>query len=690
MKDMTWQRAVGRSLLIWLLGTVGLVVAALLLPGLQIENLRSAAAAVLISSVINALLWPLLSRALLPFMVYTLGLVTLLLNAVIFGAAASLLPGIHFESGWTLLGAVVIMSAITMLLSTLLTIDDEAPYYRNVILRAARRTRGAAPLAKHPGVVFLEIDGLSAPSLRKAIEQGHMPTLASWLARGSHKVTEWETDTSCQTGASQAGILLGNNADIPAFRWVDKANGNKIITSSGPKDAPQIEADHSNGQGLLAVNGASRTNLFSGDAGEVMMTYSRVTSISKLYTPSYYFFFSSPYQFIRTLILFVGEIIYEIRARRRQERENVIPRLGKEKRGGIYPMVRAFTTIFLRDLTTHTLVGDILAGTFDAEYATYFGYDEVAHHSGVEVPDAFRTLRQLDQQFARLERAAAHAERKIYLTVLSDHGQSQGRTFKQRYHLTLKDYIQSLLPAELKIHDQLETDEGWDHVSLAATDVVQNDPKLIGRTVKSQTEGSRDADGRVLLGPEAKRAKAEKKGEAVGAQEAALIVLASGNLGLVYFADSKERLTLEQINERFPELIPGLLKHEGIGFLLVHSAKDGGVVLGPRGKLYLESARVEGENPLALFPPRSAQHLKRTDSFRFVPDIVVNSFCDPQTGEGAAFEELIGYHGGMGGNQSRPFVLYPAEWKLGEGEIVGAEELHRRLKAEVAEMSRAA
>jgi uncharacterized membrane protein YvlD (DUF360 family) len=178
MKDMTWQRAVGRSLLIWLLGTVGLVVAALLLPGLQIENLRSAAAAVLISSVINALLWPLLSRALLPFMVYTLGLVTLLLNALIFGVAASLLPGIHFESGWTLLGAVVIMSAITMLLSTLLTIDDEAPYYRNVILRAARRTRGAAPLAKYPGVVFLEIDGLSAPRSARRSSRG---TCRLWL-----------------------------------------------------------------------------------------------------------------------------------------------------------------------------------------------------------------------------------------------------------------------------------------------------------------------------------------------------------------------------------------------------------------------------------------------------------------------------------------------------------------------------
>jgi len=690
MQDMTWQRAVGRSLLIWLLGTIGLVVMAVILPGLKIDNLRSAAGVVLISSIINALLWPLLSRVFLPFMVYTLGLATLILNALIFGLAANFLPGIHVESFWTLIAAVIGMSAVTMGLSTLLTIDDEAPFYRNVVARAARKTRGAAAVASHPAVVFLEIDGLSGPTLQRAMSEGHMPTLAAWMARGSHALMEWETDTSCQTGASQAGILLGNNADIPAFRWVDKANGNKIITSSGPKDAPMIEAAHSDGHGLLATNGASRTNLFSGDAGDTLLTYSRVTGLSKLYTPSYYYFFSSPYQFIRTFVLFVGEIIAEIRNRRWQERENVIPRLGREKRGGIYPMVQAFTTIFLRDLTTHTLVGDIFAGTFDVEYATFFGYDEVAHHSGVEDPDAFRSLRQLDRQFARLERAAQHAERPIRFAILSDHGQSKGRTFKQRYGMTLKDYIQGFLPAGIKIHDRLETDEGWDHVSLAATDVAQNDKKVIGRTVSSQSEKNRDADGRVLIGPEAQRRKAETKGEAVAADEAGLIVLASGNLGLVYFTDWKERLSLEEINERFPDLIPGLIRHEGIGFILVHSKKDGGIVMGARGRYFLDSGRIEGENPLALFPARSPQHLRRTDGFQFVPDIVVNSFYDPQKDEGAAFEELIGFHGGMGGNQSRPFVLYPKAWRLDQREIVGAEELSRVFKAKVLEEQQAA
>ena len=49
--------------------------------------------------------------------------------------------------------------------------------------------------------------------------------MARWLADGTHRLAEWETDLSSQTGASQAGILLGSNEDIPAFRWVEKETG---------------------------------------------------------------------------------------------------------------------------------------------------------------------------------------------------------------------------------------------------------------------------------------------------------------------------------------------------------------------------------------------------------------------------------------------------------------------------------
>ena len=46
------------------------------------------------------------------------------------------------------------------------------------------------------------------------------------------------------------------------------------------------------------------------------------------------------------------------------------------------------------------------------------------------------------------------------------------------------------------------------------------------------------------------------------------------------------------------------------------------------------------------------------------------------TFEGAAFEELVGSHGGLGGEQTHPFVLFPSDLPVPEGAIHGAESLH--------------
>ena len=120
--------------------------------------------------------------------------------------------------------------------------------------------------------------------------------LARWLHTGSHRIVGWETDLSCQTGAAQAGILHGNNHNIPAFRWVEKANNNRVISSNGPKDSPLIEQRISDGNGLLARAGAARANLFSGNAQDDLMVYSTLTSLSQFYRPSYYVFFCQPLQ----------------------------------------------------------------------------------------------------------------------------------------------------------------------------------------------------------------------------------------------------------------------------------------------------------------------------------------------------------------------------------------------------------
>ncbi len=147
-----------------------------------------------------------------------------------------------------------------------------------------------------------------------------------------------------------------------------------------------------------------------------------------------------------------------------------------------------------------------------------------------------------------------------------------------------------------------------------------------------------------------------------------VVVLGSGNLGLIYLMDEKRRLTLEEIDARHPRLITSLREHPHVGWLLVRSSERGAVVLGGRGTRYLDTGEVVGDDPLAGFSPHAAQHLARTDGFAHVADVMVGSFYDPQLEEGCAFEELISFHGGLGGPQTRPFILYPAELAAPDGE----------------------
>ena len=114
--------------------------------------------------------------------------------------------------------------------------------------------------------------------------------------------------------------------------------------------------------------------------------------------------------------------------------------------------------------------------------------------------------------------------------------------------------------------------------------------------------------------------------------------------------------------------------------MLVHSEEHGPLAIGSKGVHYLEGGHIEGGDPLAHFGPNAAMHLKRTNSFPHVADIMVNSFYNPETGEVAAFEELVGSHGGLGGNQTSPFVLYPAGWEIENDNIIGASQLHNQLK----------
>jgi hypothetical protein len=421
--------------------------------------------------------------------------------------------------------------------------------------------------------------------------------------------------------------------------------------------------------------------MFSGDALNVMNTASTMLDRSRFHTGDFGAFFLHPYNFSRTLLLTIWEIILEMWQFRQARRKDIYPRLDRAHRGGIYPLLRAFTTVLMRELNLYTLLGDMYAGV-PAAYATFVGYDEVAHHSGVESEDAFDVLSKLDRQLARLETAAREAPRPYHLVVLSDHGQTGGATFKQRYGLTLEDLVRQLARETSHVRGDVDVHEDWGHLNIMLTEAVQYGQgavsKPLGRVLRDRSE-----EGQVALGPEgAPQAGGDQAADQAEEwePESTIVVLASGNLGLVYGTRIPERATLEQIEAYYPGLLDGLAQHEGIGFVLARSDLDGPVVIGGGGRHYLNDGRLEGEDPLANFGPNAVQHLLRYDRFPDAPDLYVSSFFDTETGEGAAFEEQIGFHGGLGGSQTQPFLLFPSVLPLADEPLVGAAAVHRVLK----------
>jgi putative membrane protein len=672
-------RFIARVLVIWSIQVVSLAIMAWLLSGVEVESLGAAIAAVGILALLNALLWPLLAYIILPFAVLTLGLASLVLNGAFILLTSALVEGLAVDNLWTATILAVGLTAINAIIGSLLNIDDDSAWYRNVLRRRMRR-RSGVQRTDVPGFLFLEFDGLAKPILERAIREGHVPTLARWLETGSHRLVGWETDMSSQTSASQAGILHGNNYNIPAFRWYDRA-AREIVSSSNPRILPKLEQALSDGNG--------RGNLLSGDAPNVMNTASTMLDRTRFHTTDFDAFFLQPYNFARTLLLTIWDIILEIWQFRKARRNNVYPISDKEHRGGIYPVLRAFTTVLMRELNLYTLLGDMYSGV-PAAYATFVGYDEVAHHSGVESEDAFDVLSKLDKQIGRLETAAQEAPRPYHLVVLSDHGQTGGATFRQRYGMSLEDLVRQLARDKYQVHGDVNVHEDWGQLNVMLTEAVQHDQgalsKPLGQVLKDRSE-----EGRVALGPEGVVAAERSKFAGVASdvedwgRGSTIVVLASGNLGLVYGTRTPGRATLELIEEYYPGMLDGLAQHEGVGFVLVHSEADGPVVIGGDGRYYLNEGRVEGDNPLANFGPNAVRHLLRNDGFPDAPDLYVSSFYDPETNEGAAFEEQIGFHGGMGGPQTQPFLLFPSVLPLPDEPLVGAVAVHRVLKGWVSE-----
>ena len=653
-------------------GTVVIMPGVNLAPGAPIIGTLLLAAIVL--GLLNVLVRPLFLALFAGISVIAVAIATLVFQVASFLLLPVFVHDLQVNGIVAALIASFVYATVNTILVAIFSISSDDSYFAILMQQVSARREGVVR-TDTPGLVVVQIDGLAQPILTRQIRAGRVPHLSNWVRSGRYRLSGWEALLPPTTPASQAGILHGNNDGIPAFRWYEKGPG-RVMVANHPEDALEVATRISNGEGLCSNDGASVGNLFSGDAARSYITMATIKDKGQGLGQSQTFmtFFASPYNYLGTIVRFVAEMLKENIQARRQVRAGVVPRM---HRGRPYPIARAATNVALRDLSTSLVIEEMYRGA-PVIYVDYTDYDEIAHHSGPERSETFDALDGVDRAIATLEKAAATAARPYRFVIVSDHGQTLGATFLQRYGKTLGDVVKALMSGDAKLEEETARVEEWGPTNAFLSDVTSTkgvSGGLARAALRSQTTG-----GVVELGPSGDDESGTTQASAAAPGDRPdLIAIASGNLGLVYFPQMPGRVTIEQLAEAHPGLVDTLARHQGIGAMLIKSESHGSIVIGRAGINYLEENRVEGVDPVAQYGGRSREAFLRLDGMDYVPDLSVISLYDPEFEEVAAFEELIGSHGGLGGPQTQPLIMHPADWELDE-DLVGAPAVYRQIR----------
>lgn len=592
-----------------------------------------------------------------------LGIILLALvgQALMVGIAAWILPRVRVDDFWAALFVAWIIGIVATIVGWLSTAGtNEALVGR--LVSGARRHPAVVDDPELPGVIFIQLDGVPYPVLHMSVMAGTLPTLSRWIRGGSHQLRQWTPKLPATTPASQMGILHGVIDGIPAFRWYDRAR-DKVVVANKPADAALIEETLTTGRGLLADGGASISNLFTGDASHSALTMSRRASASDATRRAVAKFVATPSGLTRSLSRTVSELLRDRFQTRRAIRRDVQPRC---QRTWTTALLRSVTNGALRDLNTVLVSQHMLQGTRSV-YVDYVDYDEIAHHAGVLRPEALEALESIDGVIRQLELVASVAPRPYVFVLLSDHGQSQGATFADRYGEELAVVVSRLAAADVTVSDA--DVEGWGRARVLV------DELSTGRGVGpgAMRSASEAMDNHDRHHPDFVKSDARPS---ASDGDGTFHVFGSGNLGLIYVRGESQQLTRRELDARFPALVTGLASHPGVGFAVVRDEEEGPIVLGAEGSHRLKDGHVQGVDPLLPFGPDAPGFVLRVALRPEAPDIYVNSLLDEGTNEVAAFEGLVGCHGGLGGWQDHAFVMVPTEMPFPEERVVGADAMH--------------
>jgi hypothetical protein len=530
---------------------------------------------------------------------------------------------------------------------------------------------------------MLQIDALAYSDLRRALELGLCPTISRLLREG-FGLRRWFCGLPSATPYCQAGMFHGENGGIPAFRFYDKS-ARRVITCNAPHGVQYIR-DRIHSPGALA-GGSSYVNLLDGDAQTVAFTVAtreRMSVYRRLGgTRMALLMLLHPIRMARMALQGVFEWLLEEWERARGELAGRVTHAE-----GIFPFIRILSNVVVRELQTMAILLDVYLGV-PVIYSTFMQYDELAHHFGPSSKQALADLRRTDARIAEIWRMAQLAGGRGYdLVILSDHGMTPALSYRVQYGESLGTTVQVILDslpargaAPRALASYAEDTEYADIGPEVVEAVAQLTPASFGArsAIRRFRDWLRSRYGlREIIFPEKYRVDLGND----------IVVTYSSCLALVYFANSEQRLTLEDIraDQRWSSLYERLVEHPGIG-LVATVSKAGVDLAAKRGRATLRGGQlveVTGENPLDLFGTepyvlRAIESLVRQPN---AGDCVLFGAYDGY--DIVSFDDQVGAHGSAGGDQVYPFLITPERLGLGSEVLEDARDIHRTILARYA------
>ena len=552
-----------------------------------------------------------------------------------------------------------------------------AIYYRRKYGAAARQL--GRSLHEEEGerraFIIIEIDGLAYDYLRQAMRAGHMPYLSRSIMSRNFRLIRWRCGLPSTTPASQAGILYGNNWDIPGFRWYDKVSGESIMCKL-PRAVRAVQEQVAAGRAGLLRGGSSYTNMFDGDARLSLFTLSalgRHRVFENVRGFGFLILFGlSPLRLIRVVGLSLWAwLAYVVKRFVAWIRSG--PR--KSKFTFLGPLLEIFNNVIFREVATFSVMLDIYRG-MPAIYAAYTGYDEIAHHFGADSREALRALRGIDKQIRQIDRIRQlYTERQYDLYILSDHGMTNSVPFPWAYGQTLEEFLAEHTGQPIESSEVSGENEG-----------------LPGARVQFLVDEIRGLEERPhsilpahLLRATRERLEARLLAEAIEGEwdlslRGSIAVRSSGSLSHVYFDVTSRPMDLSEVALIYPSLLDALISHEGIGLVAGRDGEDV-VLAGRNGTLRITPTgrRLEGLDPLGSLsdPVWAAGQVARVARFPHAGDLILLGAMDGE--RVICFEEQVASHGGLGGPQGWPFLASTAGAGLEDRGIENSEEIYERL-----------